>query len=192
MTLPPGGAEVDVAVLFADVRGSTSLAESMALREFAALLNRFYRSATNSISANDGIIDKMIGDEVMALFIPGTAGRAYRRASVLAAEAVIRAVGYGADGDPWMPIGIGVHVGPAYVGKVGVGNVNDFTALGDTVNVAARLQAEAAAGKIVISEPVYQEVATRYPDLEQRAVTLRGKNEPLSVRTIRPGDLQTA
>ena len=88
--------------------------------------------------------------------------------------------------EPWLPVGIGVHAGPAYVGKVGSGNVNDFTALGDTINVAARLQAEAAAGEIVISEPVYQEVATRYPDLEQRVVTLRGKGEPISIRIIRP------
>ena len=156
------------------------------------LLNRFYRAATDNLSANDAIIDKMIGDEVMALFIPGTAGQAYRGASVLAAEAVIRAVGYGTDGEPWLPVGIGIHAGLAYVGKVGSGTVNDFTALGDTINVAARLQSEAAAGEIVISEPVYQEVATRYPDLEQRAVTLRGKNEPLAIRTIRPEDLQTA
>ena len=74
--------------------------------------------------------------------------------------------------------------------KVGSGTVNDFTALGDTINVAARLQAEAAAGEIVMSEPVYQEVATRYPDLEQREVTLRGKDEPFSIRTIRAEDLQ--
>ncbi len=159
---------------------------------FARLLNRFYRAATDGLSAHDAIIDKLIGDEVMALFIPGATGQAYRRASVLAAEAVIRAVGYGTDGEPWMPVGIGVHAGPAYVGKVGSGNVNDFTALGDTINVAARLQAEAVAGEIVISEPVYQEVATRYPDLEQRAVTLRGKNEPFSIRTIRPENLHTA
>ena len=78
------------------------------------------------------------------------------------------------------------------MGKVGFDNVNDFTALGDTINVAARLQAEATAGEIVISEAVYQEVATRYPELEQRAVTLRGKTEPFSIRTIRPEDLQTA
>ena len=156
------------------------------------LLNRFYRAATDGLLAHDAIIDKLIGDEVMALFIPAAAGQAYRRASVLAAEAVIRAVGYGTDGEPWMPVGIGVHAGPAYVGKVGSSDVNDFTALGDTINVAARLQAEAVAGEIVISEPVYQEVATRYPDLEQRAVTLRGKNEPFSIRTIRPENLQTA
>ena len=190
--MPPGGAEIDVAVLFADVRGSTALGESMGPREFANLLNRFYRAATNGLAAHDGVIDKMVGDEVMALFIPGTAGQAYRHASVLAAEAVISAVGYGSGGEPWLPVGIGVHAGPAYVGKVGSGTVNDFTALGDTINVAARLQAEAVAGEIVISESVYQEVATRYPDLKQRTVTLRGKNEPVSIRTIRTDSLRTA
>ena len=142
-------------MLFADVRGSTALAESMGPREFAMLLNRFYQAATNGLSAHDAVIDKMIGDEVMAIFFLGAAGQAYRRSSVLAAEAVISSLGYGSASEPWLPVGIGVHAGPAYVGKVGSGNVNDFTALGDTINVAARLQAEAAAGEIVISEPVY-------------------------------------
>ena len=156
----------------------------MGPRDFAMLLNRFYRAATDGLSAHDAVIDKMIGDEVMALFFPGAAGQEYRRASVLAAEAVIDAVGYGSNEEPWLPVGIGVHVGTAYVGKVGSGTISDFTALGDTVNIAARLQAEAVAGEIVISEPVYQEVAARYPDLEQRAVSLRGRDEPLSIRVI--------
>ena len=162
----------------------------MGPRDFAMVLNRFYRAATNGLSAHDAVIDKMIGDEVMALFFPGAAGQAYRRSSVLAAEAVIGSLGYGSNREPWLPVGIGVHAGPAYVGKVGSGNVNDFTAQGDTVNVAARLQAEAAAGEIVISEPVYQEVSTLYPDLEQRMVTLRGRDEPLSIRVIRPETLE--
>ena len=95
-------------------------------------------------------------------------------------------LGYGSNEEPWPP------VGTAYVGKVGSGTINDFTALGDTVNIAARLQAEAVAGEIVISEPVYQEVASRYPDLEQRAVTLRGKDEPLSIRVISPKAVRAA
>ncbi len=188
--MPPGGAEIDIAVLFADIRGSTALGESMGPRDFAKILNRFYRAATSGLSAHDAVIDKMIGDEVMAFFNSGAAGQSYRLASVLAAEAVMNSLGYGSDGEPWLPVGIGVHAGLAYVGKVGTGNVNDFTALGDTINVAARLQAEAAAGEIVISEPVYQEVATRYPGLEKRDVTLRGREEPLSVRVIHPEVLQ--
>ena len=73
--MPPGGAELDVAVLFADVRGSTALGESMGPRDFATLLNRFYRAATNGLSAHDAVIDKMIGDEVMTIFPPESPAR---------------------------------------------------------------------------------------------------------------------
>ena len=190
--LPRGGAEVDIAVLFADVRGSTALGERLGASSFATLLNRFYRTATDSLLAHDAIIDKMVGDEVMALFIPAAAGPGYRSAPVHAAVNILRAVGVGVQQEPWLPLGIGIHAGPAYVGKIGTDRINDFTALGDTVNVAARLQAEATAGEIVLSEAVYEGVADRYPDLEQKTLTLRGKEEPISVRIIRPGGLQPA
>ena len=182
--MPPGGAEIDIAVLFADVRGSTSLAERIGPTSFAKLLNRFYQAATDSLVAHNAIIDKMIGDEVMALFVPAISGKEYRRASVLAAKDLMRAVGFGGKGEAWLPLGIGLHAGLAYVGKVGTSTVNDFTALGDTVNSAARLQAEAAAGEIVLSETVYQEASDLYPGLEQRTVALRGKAEAITIRVI--------
>lgn len=187
--LPPGGAEIDIAVLFADIRGSTNLAERLGPSEFARLLNRFYRTATENIIAHNGIIDKMIGDEVMALFIPFS-GPDYRSAPVRVAEGIMRDIGYGSGGDPWLPLGIGIHAGTAYVGKVGTLDVNDFTAIGDTVNVAARLQAEAKAGDIVLSETVYGEVSDRYPDLEQVSISVRGKDDTVSVRTISSGMLK--
>ena len=183
--LPQGEADVEIAVLFADVRGSTALGERMRASAFAALLNRFYRVAMDALLAHGAIIDNMIGDEVMALFIPAISGTEYRRAPVHAAEGLLRGVGYGSKGEPWLPLGIGVHAGSAYVGKVGTADVNDFTALGDTVNSAARLQGEAKAGEIVMSEGVYQEVAQRYPDLERRTVSLEGKEETFAVRILR-------
>lgn len=176
---------MDIAILFADVRGSTGLGERLGPSAYAALLNRFYKVATGVLIAHDAIIDKMIGDEVMALFIPGFCGFEYRRSAVQASEALVRAMGYGGTGEPWLPVGVGVHAGLAFVGNVGGAGVTDFTALGDTVNTAARLQGEAAAGEVVLSETVYQEVAERFPDLEQRVVTLRGRQEPLAVRILR-------
>lgn len=183
--MPPGGAEADIAVLFADVRGSTRLGERLGPSGFAALMNRFYQAATNVLIAHDAIVDKMVGDEVMALFITGYCGSEYRRLATQAGEALLRAVGYGGTSEPWLPVGVSVHSGPAFVGNVGSGGVIDFTALGDTVNTAARLQSEAAGGEMVLSEAVYQAVADRYPDLEQRTLTLRGKDEPVVVRVLR-------
>ena len=190
--MPWGGAEVNIAVLFADVRGSTGLGERMGASAFAALLKRFYKTATDGLLAHNAVIDKMVGDEVMALFFPSASGPEYRSAPVHAAVEIMRGVGYGATGEPWLPLGIAVHAGLAYVGKVGTEGINDFTALGDTVNTAARLQAEAAAEEIVLSETVYKEVADRFADLEQKTVTLRGKKEPILIRVIQPSMLQPA
>lgn len=171
-------------MLFADVRGSTGLAEKMGTAAFADLLNRFYRTATDVLVDRDAIIDKMIGDEVMALFLPGYCGPDFPRHAVEAAEALLRAVGYRPGATPWLALGIGVHAGPAFVGNVGGQGVTDFTALGDTVNAAARLQAEARAGEVVLSEAVYPWIAQRYPQLPVRLLTLRGREEPMSARVL--------
>jgi len=184
--MPPGGAELDIAVLFADVRGSTALGEKLAPSEFAALLNRFYRTATEVLIHYDAIIDKLIGDEVMALFIPGICGPNYRRKAVEAAAALLAAVGYGPGATPWLALGGAVNSGTAYVGNVG-GEVVDFTALGDTVNTASRMTSSAAAGEILMSETVYASVAEEFPDLPRRTLTLRGKEAQLAARVLRPG-----
>ena len=186
--LPPGGAELDIAVLFADVRGSTAMGERLEPHEFAAVLNRFYHAATKVLIGHDAIIDKLIGDAVMALFIPGICGPEYRRHAAEAARGLIEAVGYGQSAEPWMPIGAAVNSGLTYVGNVGSEGVVDFTALGDTVNTAARLASSAAAGEVLLSEPVYAAVADQFPGLEQRALALRGKVAAFNVRVLHGND----
>ncbi|MBI4201972.1 MAG: adenylate/guanylate cyclase domain-containing protein [Chloroflexi bacterium] len=182
--LPVGGAEVDIAVLFADVRGSTALGEHMGAGAFAGLLNRFYAAATSVLVDHRAIIDKMLGDEVMAFFLPARAPT-FQKDAVLAAEGLLRAVGYGSTQAPWLPLGVAVHTGTAFVGKIGSGGVHDFTVLGDTVNTAARLQAEAQGGEVVLSDTIYQYVADRYPSLEQRTVSVRGREQPVVIRVMR-------
>lgn len=117
--LPRGGAEVDIGVLFADVRGSTAIGERTSPIDYAGLLNRFYAVATDVLLRHDAIIDKLIGDEAMALFIPGVAGPDYRRKAVEAAIGVLHGVGYGSSAGPWLTVGVGVNAGQAYVGNVG-------------------------------------------------------------------------
>ena len=184
--LPPGGAEVDIAVLFADVRNYTALVEQLPAQEAAALVNRFYQVATQVLIDHDALIDKLLGDSVMALFIPGIAGPGYRDMAVRAGEALLRGVGHGTPAGPWLPLGVGIHAGPAFVGNVGAEGVMDFTAIGDTVNVASRIQAQAAAGTVLMSETVYAAVAGRYGELASRSLTLKGKQEPVVVRELRP------
>ena len=89
-------------------------------------------------------------------------------------------------GGPWIPIGAAVNSGRTYVGNVGGHGVVDFTALGDSVNTAARLASSAGAGEALLSETVYAAVAGRFPNLEQRSLALRGKEAPFAVRVCTP------
>src|SRR3954468_15210463 len=174
-SLPAGGAEVDVAVLFADVRSSTALGQRGAAADFAALLNRFYITATQTLLRHDAVIDKLIGDEVMAFFVRGISGPQYRRRAVLAGMELLKAVGYGSAEGPWLELGVAVNAGVAYVGNVG-GSVVDFTALGNPVNVSARMQQHAAGGELVVAAGAADELLTNAP---RRTLTLRGHEQPV-------------
>jgi class 3 adenylate cyclase len=178
--LPAGGAEVDVAALFADVRGSTTLGEQTPPAQFAELLNRFYAAATATLVRHDAVIDKLIGDEVMAFFVKGISGPHYRRRAVQAGIDLLRAVGYGTSAGPWLEVGAAVNAGVAYVGNVGT-EVVDFTALGDPVNVAARMQGAATAGELLVQEGVADELLR---DAALRTLQLRGRVEPVKAHVV--------
>jgi len=172
--------------MFADVRGSTAMAEQIGATEFAAVMNRFYGAATGVLVPRHAVVDKMIGDEVMAFYAPALVPN-MRATAVDAAVALLHAVGYGSADGPWVEVGIGINFGPAYVGKVGTGDVNDFTALGDTVNTAARMQSDAAAGQIVMSESVHDAVSAEFPDVESIEIDAKGKAELIKARVLTIG-----
>jgi len=185
-----GGAEVEVALVFADVRGSTGLAERMAPREYSALINRFFTVVTDALVRCDGVIDQLVGDEVIGLFLPGYAGPEYARRAVEASRMLLTATGHGDPAGPWLPIGVGVHSGVAYVGSVGSGETfTDFTALGDSVNTTARLASEAGAGEILITEATARQAGLEIPDAARRTLSVKGRTEPLSVCVLSGGTL---
>lgn len=178
-----GGAELDIATLFADVRGSTQLASSMRPTEFGALMQRFYLAATKVFRATDAVVDKMVGDEVIGLYFPGLTGDDYRRVAAQAALELLRVTGHGEGKTPWLSIGIGVHCGEAFVGSLGrAGDSYEFAVLGDTMNVGARLAAAAGPGEILFSESM-----ATYADMssEARTVELKGIAGPAQVRVAR-------
>jgi adenylate cyclase len=146
-------------------------------------MGRFYNVATGVLVDRDAVIDKFVGDEVVALFIPALTGADHAGRAVSAARDLLRATGHHERGGPWAPLGVGVHSGPAYVGSVG-DTVTDFTALGDTVNVTARLASAAAAGEILVSAEAAA-LAGLDASLETRHLTLRGRTRPLDVRVLR-------
>jgi adenylate cyclase len=182
----PGGAEIELTMLFVDVRGSTTIAETMNNTEFSQLMNRFYEAAINVLVQADAFIDKLVGDEVTALFIPGYAGKDHARKALQAGRELLRVTGYGEPGGSWVPIGVGVHTGTAWVGSIvgASGAGADFTALGDNVNIAARLASKAGAGEVLISEATYNAARIENDDLEKRDLELKGKSELVSVRVL--------
>jgi adenylate cyclase len=187
---PLGGVEAEIGILFADVRGFTALAETLSPEEVSRLLKRFYEAATAALLRRNALIDKMVGDEVMALFLPPLMEEPIFDAMVSAGEELLHSAGYGGTEEPWLPLGVGVAFGTAFVGNVGSDDVvKDFTALGDVVNTASRLQGCAGPGQMVLSERVYEAVAGRYPAAEAIELELKGKSEPVPARVI---DLRVA
>jgi len=182
----PGGAEVNLTMLFADVRGSTTLAEKMSAREFSQLINRFYKVATHVLIQTDALVDRLIGDEAIGLYIPGFAGPEHPRKAIEAAQELLRLTGHSDSKGPWLPVGIGVHTGPAFVGVVGgEESPADFTALGDNVNITARLASSAGAGEILISDAAYSSANLNFENLEHRQMELKGKMEAVGVHVLR-------
>jgi adenylate cyclase len=175
-----GGAEVEGTMLFADIRGSTSLAEQMSTREFHALLERFYRVASQTVFEHDGAIDKFVGDELVAMFYPALSGERHVARAVEAGSALLRATGHADSGGPWVPVGAGVHTGVVWFGAVGDESHAELTAVGDAVNVTARLAAAASAGEVLVSI----EAATAAgldPGLVRKRLQLKGKEFPVEV-----------
>jgi adenylate cyclase len=169
-----GGAEIEISILFADIRGSTTLAEQMSGAEFRSLLDRFYSVAARAVFDHDGGVDKFVGDEVVAFFFPGFVGPDHAAAAVGAATDLLRATGHGDPGGPWAPVGAGVATGLAWVGAIGDGTKSDVTAVGDSVNTTARLASAAKAGEVLVTIESAR-AAGLDPDLERRRLDLKGK-----------------
>jgi len=168
------GAEVELSMLFADVRGSSKLARQMPTWDFTRLMNRFYQVSKDVLVEGDAIIEKFVGDEVVALFLPLMTGPGHARRAVETAEALLRATGHRDHEDPWVPLGAGVHTGTAFVGVVGTKGSSEFTALGDPVNIAAHLAGQAAAGEILVTHATAEAAGMMRDPLERRHVSLKG------------------
>jgi adenylate cyclase len=176
----PGGAEVEMSMLFADVRGSTALSEQMTPSEFKKLINRFYVAATNAIAEEDGLVDKLAGDAVAAFWGAGFAGKDYVAKTIRAAQKIARLMQ-----EQNIPVGIGVHAGVAFFGAMGsVDGLVDISAVGEEVNTAARLGSLAAAGEIIVSEKALAQTDIDSSELEVRRLALKGISAPVAVRVM--------
>jgi adenylate cyclase len=185
-TIPIGGAETELTMLFVDIRGSTTLAESMSAVAFAQLINRFYVATTEILTRTDALIDRLVGDQVIGLYIPGFAGTAHAHKATQAGHDLLHATGHADPVGPWIACGVGIHSGRAFVGAVGTDNgLTNITALGDAVNIAARLASLAAPGEMLISAEAVTAAGLDAANLAQHHLALKGRSEPVEVRVVR-------
>jgi adenylate cyclase len=179
-----GGAEIECSLLFADVRGSTPMAEQMQPKEFTRLMGRFYDTATAVLVNHDAYIDKFVGDEIIGIFVPAMAGQAHAQRAIGAARGLLEQTGHAEAGGPWLPVGVGVNTGIAYVGAVGEGHDTELTAMGDVVNTTARLASSAAAGEVLVTLAAAASAGLSATALERRSLLLKGKSVPTDVLVL--------
>ena len=176
----PGGAEVPMSMLFIDVRGSTALSERMSPTEFSQLINRFYKETTKIIIDEDGLVEKLAGDSVAAFWGAGFAGTDYVARTVRVAQKLLQVME-----QQKIPVGIGVHAGIAYFGAMGTSEgLTEISAIGDEVNLAARLASKAAPGEIILSEQALNAAGIDGTNLEVRSLELKGISEPVAARVM--------
>lgn len=183
----PGGAEIPLSLLFADIRGSTTLAETLGTARFSALIARFYDAVTHELVKANAFIDRLIGDEVVALFVPVLSGDQHAHAALHAAQDILKATGHDKSSGPWVPVGVGIHTGTAFVGALGSAGVSDITALGDDVNLTARLASLASAGEIIMTEATRSAAGLPTMGLERRSLELKGRTAPVDAWLLRVG-----
>jgi adenylate cyclase len=185
------GVEIPVTLLFSDIRGSTAMGERLRPTEFHEFLDPFYRLASDAVLAHDGLVDKVVGDEIVALFFGGISGPDHPGAAVAAAiDLAERAARPDATPSGPIPVGTAVHTGEAFVGATGPpGTIEDFTALGDVVNTTARLASAARAGEVIVSVAAAE--AAGADGVERRIAEIRGREEPIEVMVLRPADVET-
>ena len=181
--MPTTTHEQEVGVLFADLRGFTSWSETHSSSDAAKLVSRFYASAHRVLTTDDAFID-FIGDQVMAIYLVDMPSLGARTSDIMlaATRRLIDAVRQDVQS---LPVGAGMHLGKAQVGSLATGEAKNFTAIGDGVNTAARLQSAAGANEILVSETVYGALSGQKPQADRAILDLKGKAERLTAFILR-------
>jgi adenylate cyclase len=180
---------VPVTVLFADVRGYTSLSEEVDAVDVTTMLGEFYDHCSAAVWERDGIVNKLIGDAIFAIYNFPIRRSDHTRQAVLSGIEVqrrcraMKATKLGGRDLP-VGVGVGVHTGDVAIGEIGT-SVKDFTAIGEVVNLASRLQGASQPGEVLVTEAAYREVERDFPGAEQRVCTLKGIARPVTAYVLR-------
>ena len=187
-----GGVNQKITVLFADIRGFTAFSERENPEKVVGLLNKYFSAMTEIIFANGGTLDKYIGDGLMALFGAPTATEEDALNAVKAAVTMQKKLAsvnpeLRAEGLPEISMGIGLHTGVATVGYIGSDKRSEYTAIGDTVNLASRLQANAEGGQILMSDATAEACSNRIPVSQREPLVVKNRTQPVNVLEVRWG-----
>ena len=156
----------------------------MSPSEFSALISRFFGVTSKVLLRSNAWVDRLVGDQVIGMYLPFYVGEDHQAKAIAAAKDLLKRTGHDSSDGPWIPLGIGIHSGIAFIGSVGSEDaVTDITVLGDVPNTAARLSSAAGPGEIVISDDTFANAGLD-GDLERRTLELKGKSEPLGVRVL--------
>jgi len=181
------GEIAEITVLFADVRGFTELTTDLGPMRTKELLDEYFRTVSDILFGQDALVDHFIGDAVMAFFNQPIQHEDHPARAVASAREILHAVTHLNEGwnlpEP-VGVGIGITTGFAMVGTVGSSDPKDYTVIGDVVNIAARLQGQAAAGEILVTHDVYEKVTPAFPHAPQRILELKGVKKPVTAHSL--------
>ena len=179
------GAEVELTLLFADIRDSTRLAEEVGTSRFKDLIKRFYKVTSDVLIQHNAMVNHLMGDQVIGLFVPRFSGTDHARVAIQAAQDLLRVTGHEQPGGPWVPVGIGIHTGLAYVGMVGSSKgVNEIAVLGSAANLTARLSSHALTGEVLLSAETSKAANLDTTGLKSRLLELKGISNPVLVSVL--------
>ena len=184
-----GGEKREIAVLFVDIRGFTSMSEKLTPEQVVLILNQYLEVVTKCIFAHGGMLDKFIGDAAMAIFNAPKDQEDYLYQAILAGldmqkEGIALKQKLEKEYGRSVDFGVGVHVGEAVVGNIGSESRMDYTAIGDTVNTASRIEGKSLGGELLISEEVCKLLQDRIEVEFKEAMALKGKQEPVKVYKV--------
>lgn len=185
-----GGINQTITVLFSDIRGFTAISENEKPENVVGLLNDYFSAMSEIIFANGGTLDKYIGDGLMAIFgAPNATPEDAKNALKTAVEMQIRLLTLNeelkAKGFGQIAVGIGLHTGEATIGYIGSEQRSEYTAIGDTVNLASRLESNAKGGEILISEATAKECGNLFPLLDRQPINVKNRLQPVSLFEVK-------
>ena len=178
-------------MLFADCREYTRLTRELGIEKLAPVTEEFFKTSAGIIRQQHGIVDRLLGDAVMAFFNVPIKHDDHVLRAVNAAFRIqegVKRINAALDGEFVLGVGIGIATGTALATSMGSTNCNDYTMVGDSINIASRLQGQAAAGEVLVTEDAYKAISTAFPRVQRAEYPLKGIEHPVAAYRLKQED----